>query len=85
MVCVTLSRKDHICAQTRELACTKLVLPQVLARGMCVLLCYSEKYNDYSITIMMSGLKVVEVAHDNSSSVKNYTVQDLNLINSYDT
>ncbi len=36
--CVTLSRRDHICAQTRELACTKLVLPQVMARGnMCVL------------------------------------------------
>ncbi len=31
------------------------------------------------------GLKVVEVAHDNCSSVKNYVVQDLNLINSYDT
>ena len=25
--CVTLSRKDHTCAQTRELPCTKLVLP----------------------------------------------------------
>ena len=32
--CVTLSRKDHICAQTRELACTKLVLPQVMAKSI---------------------------------------------------
>ena len=31
--CVTLSRKDHTCAQTRGLACTKLVLPQVLSKG----------------------------------------------------
>ena len=32
-----------------------------------------------------SGLNVVEVAHDNSPSVKSYIVQDLGLINSYDT
>ena len=32
-----------------------------------------------------SGLNVVEVAHDNSPSVKNYIVQDLGLINSYNT
>ena len=32
-----------------------------------------------------SGLNVVEVAHDNSPSVKSYIIQDLGLINSYDT
>ena len=31
----TLSRPEHRVAQTREVACTKVVLPQVLARGLC--------------------------------------------------
>ena len=31
--CVTLSKKEHTCAQTRELACTKEVLPLVLSKG----------------------------------------------------
>ena len=29
----TISRADHATAQTRELACTKVVLPQVIDRG----------------------------------------------------
>ena len=29
----TLSRDDHSTAQTRELACTKVVIPQVVNRG----------------------------------------------------
>ena len=37
------------------------------------------------IKILLLGLNVVEVAHDNCSSVKNYITKDLNLINSYDT
>ena len=37
--CVTLSRKDHTCAQMRELACTRLVLPQAMARGIvCIVM-----------------------------------------------
>ena len=38
--CVTLSKKDHTCAQIRELACTRLVLPQVyMARGtVCIVM-----------------------------------------------
>ena len=32
----TLSRKEHAVAQTRELACTQEVVPQVIARGVCV-------------------------------------------------
>ena len=31
--CVTISRKEHTCAQMRELACTKEVLPLVLSKG----------------------------------------------------
>lgn len=29
----TISRVDHVTAQTRELECTKVVIPQVIARG----------------------------------------------------
>ena len=29
----TISRSEHVTAQTRELACTKEVIPQVIARG----------------------------------------------------
>ena len=29
----TVSRTDHSIAQTRELVCTKIVVPQVVARG----------------------------------------------------
>ena len=32
----TLSRQDHRVAQTREVVCTKMVLPQVIARGLPV-------------------------------------------------
>ena len=32
----TISRTVHSVAQTRELACTKIVLPQVIDRGKCL-------------------------------------------------
>ncbi|XP_064382205.1 uncharacterized protein LOC135331087 [Halichondria panicea] len=32
--CSTVSRKEHICAQTREVACTKIVLPEVIDKGL---------------------------------------------------
>ena len=35
----TISRAEHRVAQTREVACTKIVLPQVIARGLH-LVCY---------------------------------------------
>ena len=35
----TTSRPEHRVAQTREVACTKIVLPQVIARGLH-LVCY---------------------------------------------
>ena len=34
---------------------------------------------------MYGDLKVVEVAHDNAATVKNYITEDLHLLNSYDT
>ena len=36
----TISRADHGIAQTRELACTKVVLPQVTARGQLCIVIY---------------------------------------------
>jgi hypothetical protein len=62
--CITLSRREHAVAQTREVACTRLVLDQVIGD---------------------TGINVVEVAHDNSPSVKNLIEKDYNLKNSYDT
>lgn len=59
----TLSRDDHMTAQTREYECTRYVLPQVIARG----------------------LNVVEVAHDFQQQIRRYVVEDLKLVNSYDT
>ncbi len=32
--CSTVSRKEHICAQTREVACTKIVLPEVIENNI---------------------------------------------------
>ena len=33
----TISRAEHSVAQTREVACTKVVIPQAQARGLCFL------------------------------------------------
>ena len=33
---VTKSRKEHLIAQTHEFACTKELLPQVIATGTCI-------------------------------------------------
>ncbi len=74
----TVSRSDHGCAQTRELACTKIVIPQAIARG---------KLNVFLLTQWLRttlGLNVVEVAHDIQQQVSKF-VTDLKLINSYDT
>ena len=34
---VTKSRKEHLVAQTRELACTQELLPQVIGRGKFII------------------------------------------------
>ena len=31
--CATLTRQDHTIAQTRELACTRAVIPEIINRG----------------------------------------------------
>eukprot|EP00731_Ephydatia_muelleri_P001852 Em0001g1852a len=43
----TLSRQQHRVVQTREVACTKIVLPQVIARGLNI----TEVAHDYQATI----------------------------------
>ena len=73
----------------RELEATKAVLPQVLEQGGILHACehlllvfmvtmYMCVYTDLNIII-------VEVAHDNATSVKSYITEDLHLLNSYDT
>ena len=53
----TISRPEHRVAQTREVACTKIVLPQVIARGLhlcatCISLAFYVLYafEDLNIT-----------------------------------
>ena len=77
--CVTLSRKEHAVAQTRELEATKIVVPEVNEKGTPSNY-NSKQFNNYSL-----GLNVVEVAHDNCFSVKTFIIDDLNIVNSFDT
>ena len=75
----TLSRKEHSVAQTREFECTKVVVPQVQARGL--LQCLVSKIS----IAYCSGLRVVEVAHDMQLQVSKFVKNDLKLLNSFDT
>ena len=101
----TISRLEHATAQTREVQCTRQVLPDVIERGEHVnimYLCtvhlhcmatiygntiYTPRYthNINFVHIYFAGLKVVEVAHDYQPQVQKYVVDELKLINSYDT
>ena len=81
----TISRGEHHVAQTRELECTKVVVPQVVARGrLQSWAIYVYKALHMSIH-HYPGLKVVEVAHDMQLAVGRYVKQDLKLLNSFDT
>ena len=75
----TLSRIEHSVAQTREFECSKVVVPQVQARGLfqCLVSKISISY--------CSGLRVVEVAHDKQLQVSKFVKNDLKLLNSFDT
>ena len=79
----TISRKDHGIAQTREVACTKVVLPQAIARG--TLKWGLDKYMHMHAISKLIGLNIVEVAHDIQKQVSSYVTNQLKLINSYDT
>ena len=79
--CSTVSRNEHTCAQTREVACTKIVLPQVLEKGIVIPMPFSFiMYMYFDV-----GLNIVEVPHDNQPVVKKYVTDELKLLNSYDT
>ncbi len=52
--CSTVSRKEHICAQTREVACTKIVLPEVIDKGM---------YNNYYLCTLCIVMLCSLLAH----------------------
>ena len=63
------------------MACTKIVLPQVIARGL--LLCpNSLQFHIYFHS--NEGLNITEVAHDYQSTIKQYA-EGLGMVNSYDT
>ncbi len=71
-----------LCAKTREVVCTKIVLPEAIEKGTTL-------YQQYGVLFIFvcsfSGLNIVEVAHDNQCVVKKHVTDDLNLTNSYDT
>ena len=58
---------EHSTAQTRELACTKLVIPQVQSRGL-------------SIIIIALGIEVIKVAHYIQAQVAKYVSDELGLV-----
>ena len=66
---VTKSRREHLVAQTRELACTQEVLRQVTGRGKCVLCVVCVCDITYHPCV---GLDVREVAHDYATAVSDY-------------
>ena len=77
----TVPRPDHRAAQTREIACTKLVLPQVIHRGLSSICAFTTIVR---ALILITGLNITEVAHDYQPSIKKY-VEELGMVNSYDT
>ena len=97
----TISRKEHSVAQTREIACTREVLADVISRGKC---CFHECRVHYCmftrshvlhvhctctlymyLCVFHEGLNITEVAHDYNTQLKTYITQELKLVNSFDT
>ena len=78
----TISRREHLAAQSRELVATREVLPQVTGRGK---LRQEINIDVYPYTCLVLELNIVEVAHDYQPQVTRYVTDDLQLLNSYDT
>ena len=77
----TISRGEHHVAQTRELECIKVVVPQALLEvGFKVRAIHV--YKALHISIHSPGLKIVD---DMQLAVGRYMKQDLKLLNSFDT
>lgn len=72
----TISHAEPSSAQTREMQCTQVVIPQVLAKGMVVLV---------MVVCRIIRLNIVKVAHDFQRQIKRFIADDLGLTNSYDT
>ena len=51
----TVSRTDHGIAQTRELQCTKIVIPQVIARGKLTYNLYNKIINGFNVRSQCDG------------------------------
>ena len=84
----TVSRSMHSVAQTRELVCTKIVLPQVIDRGMYICILNEKKRRIIKKHIFLCsyiGLDVREIAHDVQSQVSHYVTSELKLQNTFDT
>ena len=77
----TVSRIEHVSAQTREVVATKEVLPQVIGISKLGKYCFWP----LNPNVLHVDLKVVEVAHDYQPQVSRYVTDDLCLLNSYDT
>ena len=79
----TIGRADHSVAQTRELACTKEVLPQVIARGyVSYMYMYVTALVYITTWLLHVGLRVTEVARDIQQQVSRF-VTEQGLVNSY--
>ena len=78
----TISRREHLAAQSRELVATREVLPQVTGKGK---LRQEINIDVYPYTYLVLELNIVEVAHDYQPQVTRYVTDDLQLLNSYDT
>ena len=87
----TYSRAEHSIPQTREVACTKQVLPQVLARGKTPMYIHiptwmpTHLHTNSDVECLVLGLRITEVAHDIQQQVSCYVSTELGLVNSYDT
>ena len=76
----TVSREQHTIAQTRELECTKIVIPEVISPGIIL----NEMHGCIYIH-PCAGLNVVEIARDIQLPVSKFITDSLALINSFDT
>ena len=75
------TRSSVSTAQTRELACTKVVIPQVCDRGEFSVYLSAMQLVNRSV---VPGFNIKEVAHNMQRQVAQYVVKE-GLVNSYDT
>ena len=79
-MCDAVKKGAHLCSNKGISMHQVSVTPSYFERYTTCFIVWTNK-----VWFLCIGLNVVEVAHDNSPSVKMYITQDLNLVNSYDT